>query len=314
MSEHLIDILMATHNGERYVGEQIESILCQTYDNWNLIVSDDCSADSTLDVVRRYAARDGRIHIVSAGVKHGGAKENFFALMGCSDSPYCMFCDQDDVWLPEKVEKTLKLVQELECHESDRPVLAFTDMRVVDAKLNVISDSFERFSSIDPTRTKFPQVIAQSLGAGCTMMINAGARETALQVKDVDNVIMHDWWLSLVAAAFGCIGYLDEPTSLYRQHGSNEVGALEYSPIKRASHFNQMRESVSATVRQAQAFAVCYDNVLDAGQKKNIDEFVAAENTRGIYSLIHLSRSCCWKKGLRKIGQIAVTMIGGRCA
>ena len=94
---------MATYNGERFIAEQIESIQRQSYKNWRLLVSDDCSTDGTLDVVRRYAAEDGRIRIVSEGVKHGGAKENFFSLMTCSDAPYCMFCDQDDVWLPDKI-------------------------------------------------------------------------------------------------------------------------------------------------------------------------------------------------------------------
>ena len=310
MEEPLIDILMATYNGEHFIADQIMSIQRQTYKNWHLLISDDCSNDGTLDVIQRFVQSDTRIQVVSEGVKHGGAKENFFALMDFSKAPYCMFCDQDDVWLPEKVEKTLKFVQDLEGHESGTPILAFTDMRVVDAKLNAISASFEQFSSIDPSRTKFPQVIAQSLGAGCTMMTNAAAREIASQVKDIDDVIMHDWWLSLVAAAFGRIGYLDESTSLYRQHGSNEVGALEYSPIKRASHFDQMRESVSATVRQVQAFSACYGSLLNDGQREAIDEFIACGNTKGLPSVAHLIKSGCWKKGLRVLGQVAVCVRG----
>lgn len=306
MSEPLIDILMATYNGERYVAEQIESIQRQTYKNWRLLISDDCSSDRTLDIVDRYAKCDSRIHVVSKDVKYGGAKDNFFALMGLSDASYCMFCDQDDVWLSDKINKTLKLMRELECKAPDGINLVFTDMKVVDADLNVINDSFERFSSIDPWRTKFPQVVAQSLGAGCTMMINAATRKLALQIEGLDNVIMHDWWLSLVAAAFGHIGYLDESTSLYRQHSSNEVGALEYSPMKRASHFDQMKESVSATVLQARAFSLCYGSLLSIDQQKTIDEFIAAGNTRGLFSALHLINSGCWKKGLRKVGQVLV--------
>lgn len=77
MTEPLIDILMATYNGERFIAEQIESIQRQSYKNWRLLVSDDCSTDGTLDVVRRYAAEDGRIRIVSEGVKHGGLRRIF---------------------------------------------------------------------------------------------------------------------------------------------------------------------------------------------------------------------------------------------
>lgn len=79
MTEPLIDILMATYNGERFIAEQIESIQRQSYKNWRLLVSDDCSTDGTLDVVRRYAAEDGRIRIVSEGVKHGGGLRRIFS-------------------------------------------------------------------------------------------------------------------------------------------------------------------------------------------------------------------------------------------
>ena len=307
MSEPLIDILMATYNGERFVGEQIESIQAQTYGNWRLLVSDDCSSDGTLDVVRRYAAEDERIRLVSEGVRYGGAKENFFALMGRSEAPYAMFCDQDDVWLPEKVQKSFDLMRVHEQENGfDKPILVFTDMKVVDEQLNVIDESFERFSSIDPRRTKFQQVVAQSLGAGCTMMVNERARHVAMRVNSYDKVIMHDWWLCLVAASFGCIGYLDESTSLYRQHGLNEIGALEYSPVKRASHFDQMKKSVADTVGQARLFRDSYGELISGEYLKSIDEFLAMGASTGVAAVGHLVRSGCWKKGLRKAGQILV--------
>lgn len=301
---------MATYNGEHYVGDQIESIQRQSCSNWRLLVSDDCSSDGTVDVIRRYALKDSRIHIVSEGIKHGGAKQNFFALLMQSDAPYCMFSDQDDVWLPFKVEITLNAMCKLEETAVDKPCLILSDMKVVDGELRVLDDSFERFSSIDPSRTKFAQVVAQSIGAGCTMMANAEAREAALRLEALDGVIMHDWWLTLVTAAFGRIGHIVEPTSLYRQHGANEVGALEYSPLKRAAHFNQMKESVSATVCQADAFLDCYRDSLRPDMRKAIEEYVAMGNSRGLSSLRHLVRSGCWKKGLRKIGQLAVSLIG----
>ena len=309
--EPRIDILMATFNGEHYVGEQIESIQRQGYRNWRLLVSDDCSTDGTVDVVRRYARTDSRIYIVSDGLKHGGAKQNFFSLLGRCDAPYCMFCDQDDVWLPFKVEITLKAMRRIEEElATELPCVIFTDMKVVDGNLNVVDDSFEHYSSIDPARTKFSQVIAQSLGAGCTMMINEASRDAALRLETLDGVVMHDWWLTLIAAAFGRIGHIDEPTLLYRQHGSNEVGALEYSPVKRVGHFDLMKKSVSATVLQAHAFLDCYSDLLGSDMTKVIREYVAMGHSTGFTSIWHLVRSGCWKKGLRKFGQLAVSLRG----
>lgn len=309
MSERLIDILMATYNGERFVGEQIESVQAQTYQNWRLLVSDDCSSDGTLDVVRRYAADDRRIQIVSEDVHYGGAKENFIALMGKSDAPYCMFCDQDDVWSPEKIEKTFDVMLNMEGEsEQEKPFLVFTDMRVVNEELGVIAESFETFSALDPSRTSFPQVVAQSFAAGCTMMINSVSRDLSLQVRDQSNVIMHDWWLSLVVAAFGRIGYLNERTSLYRQHGMNEVGAVAYSPLKRMIHTTAMRKSVADTVKQACEFMGCYGGSLSDAQLSILAEFIASGKTRGIPALVHLVKSGCWKRGLRKLGQVSVAM------
>lgn len=310
MNDTTIDILLATFNGERFIAEQIESIQAQTYQNWRLRISDDCSSDRTLDIVRHYAAQDKRITVVSEGVRYGGAKENFFELIKTSNAPYCMFCDQDDVWLPKKVEKTLGTMLELENGAHDTPILVFTDMKVVDSDLNVIHESFERFSSIDPGRTKFSQVIAQALGAGCTMLVNRRTCDIALCIQSYSNVIMHDWWLCLVASAFGQIGYLDEPTSLYRQHGMNEVGALKYSPIKRASHLSQLKTSIANIVEQAYQFRLCYANQLNRSQLKAVDEFIRMGHTQGLPAIFHLIRSGCWKKGFRKVGQLIVAVLG----
>lgn len=211
MSEPLIDILMATYNGEHFVAEQIESIQAQTYKNWRLLVSDDCSTDGTLDVVRRYAGEDERIGIVSEGVRYGGAKENFFALMAKSDAPYVMFCDQDDVWLPEKVEKSLEALRKLENeHSADKPLLVFCDMKVVDSELSVIHESFEKYQNLDPRRTEFPHVLAQALGAGCTFIMNRTLLSKAYHCSDKAAVDMHDWWVSIIASAFGKIAFVDE--------------------------------------------------------------------------------------------------------
>lgn len=310
MLEPLVDILLATYNGECFIAEQIESIRLQTYTNWRLLISDDCSTDGTLDIVHRFASMDNRIVIVSEYHKFGGAKENFFAAMGHSDSSYCMFCDQDDVWLPNKVEITLKAMKQLEAKAALVPTLVFTDMKVVSTDLNIIDDSFERFSAIDPLRTEFRQVLAQSIGAGCTMMINSMLRELALRIKNTDDVIMHDWWLCLIASAFGRIGYLDVPTSLYRQHGNNEVGALKYSPVNKALHLDQMRDSVADTIRQAGAVRTVFGDLLDSGQLLILEEFILIGETKGFSAVIHLIRSGCWKRSLRKIGQIIVCFEG----
>ena len=313
MLEPLVDILMATYDGERFVGEQIESIQRQTYGNWHLLVSDDCSTDATLDVVRRYAASDNRIRIVSEGVKHGGAKENFFALMRHSGAPYCMFCDQDDVWLPQKVEKSLAALRALESRNGlDVPLLVFCDMKVVDGELNVIHESFEESSHFDPSRLAFRQLIAHNVAAGCCMLLNRALLDICGR-SGGDGAEMHDWWAMLAAAAFGRILFIDEPLSLYRQHGDNEVGANEYSPAERAKDKEFMVKQFVLSTEQARAFETLYGDGLHACDRRSLEEFVEAGSAASPFAgILHLAKSGCWKRGARKAGQlVAVSLAAG---
>ena len=303
-----VDILMATYNGERYVREQVESIQDQTFGDWRLLVSDDCSTDGTLGVVRELAATDPRVEVVSAGVRYGSAKSNFMNLLSLSDAPYVMFCDQDDVWLPEKVRVSLERMKALEAErDSDTPLLVFCDMSVVDSRLGIINESFLRMSCLDPDRIAFRHLIACNVAAGCSMMINRAVVQISLRALDASNMEMHDWWLMLVSSAFGFISYINMPLSLYRQHGSNEVGARKYSPLKRAKNQSNMYEEYVSTVRQAKYFKDVYPDLLSAEDASSVDEyFLSTQEVSFVRGVMHLAKSGCWKRGARKLGQIAM--------
>lgn len=136
-----VQILMAVYNGERYLDQQIESILNQSFQDWELLISDDCSTDRSLDVIRLYCERDSRIRLVLDGSHFGSAKSHFMALFRIASAPYVMTADQDDVWDTHKIELTLNKMKESEI-KSSGPVLVCTDLRVVDQNLNLISPSF----------------------------------------------------------------------------------------------------------------------------------------------------------------------------
>lgn len=304
MSNPTVDILMATYNGERYIAEQIESIQHQTYRNWQLLISDDCSTDQTLDIARRYASQDSRIHIVSEGVRYGGAKENFFSLIERATSAYAMFCDQDDVWLPNKVSETLNAEIALENGNYEKPFMTFTDMKIVDRNLRVIAPSFEIDSNIDPYRKSFKQVIAQSIGAGCTMIINRKLLEMMRIPRDHSQIIMHDYWATIIAAAFGGIAFIPEQTSLYRQHSDNTIGADRFSMVERARHMDRMQDRYIGNVMQASVFLSTYESLLSMKQRSAIELYIDTIYEGPVSSIIGLVRSGCWKKGSRKIGQL----------
>lgn len=306
-----VDILMATYNGDKYLAEQIKSIQNQTYANWKLLISDDCSNDNTIKIIKDFMKRDNRILLVSNGVRFGSAKSNFTFLLTKSHAPYTMFCDQDDFWLPNKIRLSLDKIIQLENKKEDQiPILVFSDMQVVDKNLNEIAGSFEIYSAIKPNRIKFNQILAQSVGAGCTMICNKKLVQLALKTPQNTYMIMHDWWLSLIASSFGEIGHIDVATSLYRQHEVNSVGAESFSALDRVKHIRRMTNRFIKSVRQAESFNNVYGYNLNKKYKYIINNYISILYSNRFGGLVHLFKSGCWKSGIRKIGQISGIILG----
>lgn len=220
-----VDILLATFNAGSFLQEQIDSLLAQTFTDWRLLVRDDCSHDDTPRVVGQYTARyPERIVAVTGPARNEGSCRNFSALMECATAPYTMFCDQDDFWLPEKIERSLDCLRGLEAiHGDDMPLLVHTDLRVVDETLQALADSFWSLHSLDPQPARpLNRLCVQNFVTGCASIFNRCLRETAAPLPTA--ALVHDWWLALVAAGLGRIDCLTEATLLYRQHERNQIG------------------------------------------------------------------------------------------
>ena len=132
---------MATYNGEKYLREQLQSLYNQTYTDWTLYIGDDGSSDGTASIVREFSQRYGNI-VFHQNSEGKGAMRNFMDLLAEAEADYYMFCDQDDVWLPHKVETTLRKMRETEAENKERPALACSDLRVVDKNLQTIAPSY----------------------------------------------------------------------------------------------------------------------------------------------------------------------------
>lgn len=255
-------ILMASYQGERYLREQLDSILAQTYTEWELFVHDDGSTDHTCSILDEYEAEyPDRIHVIRTD-PCGGALKNYFYLMKSVEAPYVMFCDQDDVWLREKIENTVDKMKEMEGQfGSETPLLVHSDLTVVDKSLNVISESFFRYQHLRSERNNFSELLVQNIITGCTAMINRSLCELVSVDINVENLIMHDWWCALVAAYFGKIGKVDG-SILYRQHGGNAMGARKMDGLSNLHRFfsekEEMKASIEATRRQSGEFARAY--------------------------------------------------------
>ena len=226
-----VAILLATYNGERFIGEQLSSIAAQTHEDWALWVSDDGSSDKTLQLVAEFSERNpGKVHLLPEHAPTGGSCQNFFHLMKNvpKDYEYYAFCDQDDYWHPQKIEKTLGALEQLGCDDST-PALAFCDAKVVDAERNVMGESFFAYTGVNPNNVELRQLLVQNPISGAEVIANRALVELASGASSLENIDMHDQWLGLVAATFGKIAHVDEALFDYRQHGNNQVGAKKMS-------------------------------------------------------------------------------------
>ena len=133
----MVDILMATYNGEAFVEEQVRSIVNQTYTDWRLLIHDDGSTDKTLDILHRLAHKDKRIVVIEDETSKLGVAKNFIHLVTKSSAPFCMFCDQDDIWLPNKVEKMLHAIQQ---YNQNIPQVLYTNAFLWNPERGIISD------------------------------------------------------------------------------------------------------------------------------------------------------------------------------
>ncbi len=232
-------ILLSTYNGSRFVVEQLDSIINQTYQNFVIVIRDDGSSDDTVAILTNYHGRHpDKLHLVSEQVGNLGASGSFAWLVDYAlrhktvlglESAYMMFCDQDDSWYEDKVatEMTamLKAEQTANTDALPSPVLIHSDLQVVNADKQVLGESLIRYQGLEITRNRFPNLVISNLITGCTALINEPLARKALPVPD--DAIMHDWWLGLVASAFGKVEFIDQPLVHYRQHGNNTIGAKE---------------------------------------------------------------------------------------
>ncbi|MGL5964771.1 MAG: glycosyltransferase family 2 protein [Cetobacterium sp.] len=220
MNENIVEILMSTYNGEDFIKEQIESIINQTYTNWELLIRDDGSTDNTKKILKKYT-KDYPYKIKILEDKKGNlkSKDSFLELLKNSKRNYIMFCDQDDKWYEDKVQKSLKKIIEVE----KGPTLVHTDLEIVDKNLRTLHPSFWNYQKLNPQKKRYEELILKNNVTGCTIIIN---RELAdLCMGEFKSGIMHDWIIAIIASLKGEIYFLNETTIKYRQHGKNTVGA-----------------------------------------------------------------------------------------
>ena len=309
----MLSILLAAYNGERYITGQIESLLSQSFGDFKLYIRDDKSTDGTYSIITGFASENPEKIFANQNEKNtGGTKNNFMKMMIDHKDDYVMLCDQDDVWLPEKVEKSLKKIKELEQeYGPETPVLVHTDLKVVIENLDVISSSYEKMSNKDFSKTSLNFAVTMNNAAGCTIIYNRALGDLIRVVPDF--LVMHDWWLVLIAAAFGKTGVVREPVVLYRQHGDNIKGAKKVlSPryiLYVLKNLKTMAEMINESYKQAGSFAKLYKDDLDEKESEILNAYASIPGLSRIKKLRTVFKYKTFMHGVaRKAAQIMILL------
>lgn len=299
-SDNNIVILMASYNGAEYIETQVRSIIAQTYTNWSLFIRDDNSTDNTRAIIQRFCKEDVRISLVDDNSDKSGACHNFSQLLKIEEAKkasYIMFCDQDDYWFENKIEKMFATMIKKE-QTNQGPILIYSDFIFADQDLNKLENE-----TIDITaKWKEPSLsglLAINNIYGCTMMINSKLTSEVNPVPEyAEN---HDYWVALVSSAVGVIYHLKEPLMKYRQHSNNVSGNYLNNTVKSRLKrvffgLETMRESIRVIQKMAIELYVRHQNQLNAHNYKMLNGYIRRLNNNDRLGLVYY----CIKKGISR--------------
>lgn len=299
--EELVEIVMTTYNGERFVAGQLRSLLSQTHKNIRIQVYDDLSSDGTEAIVKEFADRDERV-IWHKNPKNLGYTHNFLRGVMRTEADYVMLCDQDDIWKEDKVAKTLEFMIANERESGKVPVLVFTDADVYNGR-TIENRSFQKSTHLNPKNVDIGHLLMENKCIGCTVMVNKCLVQHLGRIPS--EIRFHDWWLALIAASFGRVCYLDEMTLLYRQHGDNQVGGTGFAGYvkKRLAGLADQKSSIRATYRQGRLFYGIYRGELKGKSLEVVKNFAMMENASFVRRRLNMFRYGYKKSGtIRNIG------------
>ncbi len=232
----MIDILLATYNGAKYIDRQMKSLLTQDKEGLDtdihLIIRDDGSTDGTMDLIKHRIKyyKEKRpdpmeVTILEDSKASGSPAANFMRLLAMSKAEYVMFSDQDDMWYRRKTAATYRFMKKQEeKYGKDTPILVHTDLSLMNEEGKKTAASFYDYQKL-PKDDKLSTLLIQNTVTGCTMMLNRAAADLLKKAPDSEMILMHDHYAAVLVAATGKVVFLDEALIRYRQHSENVVGA-----------------------------------------------------------------------------------------
>ena len=290
----MISVCMASYNGEKYIREQIDSILKQLSVEDELVISDDGSTDETLEILRAFSEESGHSVVVSNGPRSGFVA-NFLSLTcNCnSGSKFFAFSDQDDIWNNDKLENA---VQFLESVPDNVPALYCSRTEIVDQF--ALSTNPATYSPLMKLSPSFSNALVQSIAGGNTMVVNRAAKKLLEDFGGVIEVPSHDWWMYLIITGVGGkVFYDSRPSLLYRQHGKNVVGSNR-SLIGLFSRFFKFLDGQFQAFNDKNVYYLCKNIAkLTPENQGRLLLFKKAKEVKGFAGLISLLKSGAKRNG-----------------
>lgn len=304
----MVDILLASYNGEKYIGTQIDSILWQSYEDWHLYIRDDGSTDGTVKIIERYCEHyPGKITFIQDQKGRGNLTHNFFELLQYASGEYVMFSDQDDIWYAHKLQT---MITKAKKYDKEKPLLLCSGYSVVDQEAALkeaeVSDIANGENIVVQNGTDTSFNLLNNVYRGCTMLLN---RSLYSKLGAYDSkIVMHDWWAVLVAGVVGQIYYLDTPLILYRRHTANTVGLPDARSLQyawRKMHDPDTKQLYMQYYDQARLLYKRYKSDMDDDTKRVLLAFIHMQKTNKVRRIIITFKYHFWKNSfLRRLGQL----------
>lgn len=296
-----VNVLLSAYNGEKYIDQQVDSILNQTYSNIQLYIRDDGSTDGTLESLKKYQDV-ANVHIIEG--ENVGFIQSFQLLVrDCDSADYYAYSDQDDVWYPEKIAMAIEMIEEQEKREgTEIPILYFSNYDFYDGEMNFLSHSVK--PKIQPS---FHNALVDCMTLGFNSVFNDAARRTICE-NYPQKSCGHDWWTYLVCIGLGKVIFDERPTVCYRRHDSNvSAGGMSFLKFQvwRFKKFfaNDYFSNVHEMLKEFNAF---YEGKLKKDDRALLSLFV-----KDNYSLVNALKKAFYRKKYRNgfFDEIAVRIL-----
>jgi glycosyltransferase involved in cell wall biosynthesis len=286
-----ISIALAVYNGEKYLEELLKSLEEQTVKPRELIVIDDCSSDASLKIINDFQFSFEKK--IFSNKENRGPVYTFKKLNGLCQGDFIAFCDQDDIWLPKKLEYSLARIKQV---ENNIPGVVFSDLSMINEEGKLVQNSFWKQMAIEPNKFSLTHILFGNIITGCTALINKSMANELLKMPL--NVMMYDHWIALIAYTFGKFFFIEEPTVLFRTHRQNVTSKEKRSLFKVL--FDDLKNHslyLSENLQQATEFKALYSSYLRKEDLKKLEEFINLQNK----SFIHKRFTRYYRSLLRKL-------------